>query len=114
MVNSDLQPEAESVYAAVTRWAGHASLRLLTLFTTIGFGGAALVLLVDWRRWPLAGLLLGAGAIGTWGIVEQRAHRPHSRMVNAAEWTLAVVGTLIAMLAALGLFFWAMGPAPIL
>jgi hypothetical protein len=35
-------------------------------------------------------------------------------MVNAAEWTLAVVGTLIAMLAALGLFFWAMGPAPIL
>jgi hypothetical protein len=102
----------ESLYAAVTRWAGHAPRALLTLLGLAGGLGGPAVLLVDWHFWPFSGLALAAGSTGLWGLIDQRATLPHTRRVTAAERLLTAVGLLSAMLGAVGLLFWSLGDAP--
>lgn len=104
----------ESLHAGITRWAGQADRTLLALLGGIGASGALVILLVDWRGWPAAGLLISVGAVGTWGLVEQRAVLPHSRLVRVVEALLAVIGGAAAAVATLGILFWLLGPAPIL
>lgn len=111
---SPTPPRPESLYAAVTRWAAHARPSTLRLLATLGLGGAGGILLLDWTRWPLAGVLLTLSTIGAWGLVEQRAAHPRTVLVAATESALTGLGTVVAALVALGLLFWLMGPAPVL
>ena len=110
----DAATTGESLHAGITRWAGRADATVLALLAILGTGGAAVMLTVDWRRWPLAAMLLSVSAVGTWGLVEQKTARPHSRLVIAAEWLLAGLGGAAAAMGALGILFWLLGPAPIL
>lgn len=106
--------EPESLYSGITRWAAHASTPMLGFLVVAGLPGAAAVLLLDWRRWPFAAILLTAAMVGGWGLVEQRAAHPLSAPVRLAESLLALLGMLLAAGAALGFFFGFLGPAPIL
>jgi hypothetical protein len=102
----------ESIYAAVTRWAAHAPPSTLRLLATLGLLAAAAILVLEWRRWPVAGALLSVSTVGAWGLLEQRATRPHSRAVGLAETLLAGLGIVVAALVGLGTLLWVLGPAP--
>lgn len=104
----------ESLHAGITRWAGHADITVLALLTILGAAGTIVMVTVDWRRWPLAALLLSVSAVGAWGLVEQKTAHPHSRLVVLVEWLLAGIGGMTAAAGALGILFWLLGPAPIL
>ena len=106
--------EPESLYSGITRWAAHASVPMLGFLVAAGLPGAAVILLLDWRRWPFAAILFTGATVGAWGLVEQRAAHPHSVPVRLTESLLAVLGMLLAAGAALGFFFGFLGPAPIL
>lgn len=79
----------------------------------MGAGGAVLVIALDWRRWPVAAVLLGVAAFGAWGLMahRERSHRPGVRLVQDL---VAWGGGLLFVVGLLGLFFWTLGPAPIL
>ncbi|HEY7612197.1 MAG TPA: hypothetical protein VH764_04335 [Gemmatimonadales bacterium] len=107
-------PLDRSLYQGITGWASHASQRLLAGLTATGMVVGAAVVAIDWRRAPLAGLLLIAAAVGAWGLIEQRAVMPHSRLIRAMQGALVLLGAVGAVVAALALLFWVMGPAPVL
>jgi hypothetical protein len=104
----------ESLHAGITRWAGRADVTVLILLTVLGAVGTVVMVTVDWRRWPLAALLVSISAVGAWGLVEQKTAYPHSRLVVLLEWLLASIGGMAAAAGALGILFWLLGPAPIL
>lgn len=108
------QFEPESIDAGITRWASHAALPTLTVLLMLGIIGSPLILLFGWQRWPVAGLLLTAATIAAWGLVEQRARHPHTRLVVLSESLLTGLGVLLAVATALGFLFALLGPAPIL
>lgn len=96
----------------MARWATHARPRALRIMSVLGLGGSIAVLLLDWRRWAFAGLLLTASAVGGWGLVQHRAARPHSRAVVLTEHLLAALACLIGFLGVVGLLLGLLGPAP--
>lgn len=104
----------ESLHAGIIRWACQADRTLLALLAGIGTTGTLVIMLVDWRVWPAAGMLLSVGMVGSWGLVDQQAGSPHSRLVRVVAALLATIGGGAAALAALGILFWLLGPAPIL
>jgi hypothetical protein len=108
------QFEPESIDVGIARWASHAAVRTLTALLMLGVLGSALVLLLGWQRWPVAGLLLTVATIAAWGLVEQRARHPHTRLVALSESLLTGLGGLLAVATALGFLFALLGPAPIL
>jgi hypothetical protein len=112
--SSGAPPAGESLHAGIVRWAGRADVTLLVLLAVLGGAGAMVMLTVDWRRWPLAAVLLSVSTVGAWGLVEQKAALPHSRLVIVTEWMLAGIGGTAAATGALGILFWLLGPAPIL
>lgn len=103
---------SESPVPALARWAALARPGLMLRLAQFGIGAAALVLVLDWRRWPAAAGLLAAGLLGVWGVVEQNAPEPHPTPVTVAERVLVVLGVVVAAAAGFGLFFWILGPAP--
>lgn len=107
-------PFHPSVYDSITGWAAHARVRWLVALTLAGVAVGAALVLTDWRRAPLAGLVLVASAVGAWGLLEQRTATPHSRVVRAAQTLLVLLGTLGAVIGGFALLFWVMGPAPVL
>ena len=109
--NDPLHP---SVYDGITGWAAHARVRWLVVLTVAGMAVGTALVVTDWRRAPLAGLVLVASAVGGWGLVEQRAAVPHSRRVRLAQALLVVLGTLGAVVGGFAVLFWVMGPAPVL
>lgn len=113
MIHSELDRN-ESLYQGVTTWAATANPRTLGFILASSLIGGAALLVLDWHRWPLAGLLVTAGSIGGWGLIEQRAARPLSPVAVAVKGVLVGLGTIAAVLGGLGLLFWLMGPAPIL
>ncbi len=107
-------PPHHSLYEGLTGWASHARQRVL-----VGLGASSLmigsaVIAVDWRRAPVAGLSLVMATVACWGLLEQRAQIPHSAVIRMAQGLLVALGALGAIVAGLGLLFWAMGPAPVL
>ena len=107
-------PSRPSVYDGITGWASHARQRSLVSLTIAGIVIGMTVVLLDWRRGPLAGLVLVASAIGVWGLLEQRAAVPHSRWIQVAQGLLVLLGTVGAIVGGLAVLFWIMGPAPVL
>lgn len=105
-------PRSESPVVALARWAARARPSLMLRLAQVGIGAAALVLVLDWRRWPAAAGLLAAGLLGVWGVVEHHAPEPHTKPVTAAEQALVLLGVVLAAAAGFGLFFWILGPAP--
>lgn len=112
MDQRDRAREPESIYTAVTRWAGHAPPPVLRILTVAGLLGAGSVVLLDWRWWPLAGSALAVSAIGLWGLVDQRAPRPLTRGVTIAEQLLTIFGLVVGGVAAIGVLLLALGDAP--
>jgi hypothetical protein len=107
-------PSHPSVYDAVTGWAAHARVRWLVAITIAGIAVGVTLVAIDWRRGPLAGLMLMASAIGAWGLVEQRATVPHSKRVRLAQAMLVLLGMIGAVVGGFTVLFWVMGPAPVL
>jgi hypothetical protein len=107
-------PSHPSVYDAITGWASRARQRLLLGLTISGIGVAAALIATDWRRAPIAGLVLVVSAIGGWGLLEQRTRIPHSREIRAAQAVLVLLGMLGAVVGGFAVLFWIMGPAPVL
>jgi hypothetical protein len=107
-------PFHPSVYDGITGWAAHTRVRWLVALTIAGIGVGTALVVTDWRRAPLAGLLLVASAIGAWGLLEQRTATPHSRGVRVAQSLLVLLGTLGAIVGGFTVLFWVMGPAPVL
>lgn len=107
-------PVRHSLYEGLTQWASHARQRMLAALaaTSLLIGSAVVVL--DRRRAPVAGLMLIMATVACWGLLEQRAHVPHTTVVRVAQGLLVLLGTLGAVVAGLGLLFWVMGPAPVL
>ena len=117
MIRSAPEPEAarnESLYQGITTWAAHADRPLLATMLILGLAGAPAVVLLDWRIWPAAALLITVSTVAAWGLIEQQVSSRRSFAVSAAQWLLVAVGTITAVLASFGLLFWLMGPAPIL
>ena len=107
-------PRHPSLYDGLTGWAVRARPRVLAgISVGAGLAWAALVLL-DWRHGPIGGVLLSASAVAIWGLLEQRAATPHSRMIALAELLLVVLGTATAVVSLFAALFWVMGPAPVL
>ncbi len=104
--------EPESIDVALARWVIHAHPRALLLMSVLGLGGSIAVLLLDWRKWAFAGLLLTASAVGGWGLVQHRAARPHSRAVVITEHLLAALACLIGFFGVVGLLLGLLGQAP--
>jgi len=113
MVNSETH-RPESLYSEITSWASHARPWGLVLLALLALAGSVGVVLVDWHRWPLAALLLSASTVGAWGLLDQKTVQPHSRAIRALEWLLVGLGIFAALMGGLGVFFWLLGPAPIL
>jgi hypothetical protein len=107
-------PFHPSVYDAITGWAAHAGQRLLAALTIVGLMAGSGLVATDWRRAPLAGLVLVASAVGGWGLLEQRARVPHSAGIRMAQGLLVLLGTLGAVIGGFAVLFWVMGPAPVL
>ncbi|HEY8259464.1 MAG TPA: hypothetical protein VIG08_17530 [Gemmatimonadales bacterium] len=107
-------PQHPSLYDGLTGWASHAHQRLLIGLVAAGIVAAGVILVIDWRRVPISGLLLTVSAVAGWGLLEQRAATPHSALVAATQTILVVLGTIAAVIAGFGLLFWVMGPAPVL
>jgi hypothetical protein len=104
----------ESIYTGVTRWAARAPQRLLTVMLLSGVAGVVGVMVIDFERWILAMPMLTLATIGGWGILDgRRQHRP-SLATTLLAGILTFVGIASAVVAALGLMLWIMGPAPIL
>jgi len=103
---------SQSPVRAVAGWALRARPVVLLRLAQAGLGGAALVLVLDWRRWPVAAALLAAGLVGAWGVVERAADVPHSGPITLLEGLLVGLGVVLAAAAGFGLFFWILGPAP--
>jgi hypothetical protein len=116
MIQSARHPDLEnqSLYGGITAWASHARHAVLAALAVTGLIGAGAVLLIDWHRLPLALFLTTGTTIGVWGLVEQRAHVPHSTAITLSQRVLVVAGTIAAALGGFGLLFWVMGPAPVL
>ena len=104
----------ESLYEIITSWASGATPRLLT--GAIASSGAliAALLLMNRNTWPLAALLVTVVAICAWGLLEQFAPEPTDPAVSATRWFFVGLGSVAALVAALGILFRVMGPAPIL
>lgn len=107
-------PQHPSLYDGLTGWASRAPQRLLGGLVAAGIVAAGVILAVDWRRFPVSGLLLTVSAVAAWGLLEQRATAPHSALVATTQTILVVLGTVTAVVAGFGLLFWVMGPAPVL
>ena len=107
-------PQHASIYEGITGWASHARQRLLAGIAFAGIVGGAALLLIDWRHVPFAGLLLTGGAVGAWGLIEQRALVPHSMPITIAQGLLVALGIIAAIVGGFGVLFWVMGPAPVL
>jgi hypothetical protein len=78
----------ESLYDGITEWASHAPRKVLSGLTAAGIVIGTAVIATDWRQAPVAGLLLVAAAIGGWGLIEQRASTPHSRLIRVTRGVL--------------------------
>jgi len=107
-------PVGESLHTGITSWAAHAPRRLLAVITLVGAVSAPIVLRIATAGWPAAGFLVSLASIGAWGLLEQRGPIPHARWLVAAQWLLMTIGALATVVSGLGLFFWMLGPAPIL
>ena len=107
-------PRHPSVYDGITGWASHAQQRMLIALTLAGVVAWAVLLMVDWRHGPAAGLLLTVSAVSGWGLLEQRAATPHSGFIRVAQVLLVVLGTITAAVGGFALLYWVMGPAPVL
>ena len=107
-------PSHPSLYDGLTGWAARTRPRALAAISLCaGLDWAALVLL-DWRHGPIGGVLLTASAVAIWGLLEQRAATPHTRVIALAETLLVVLGTAAAVVSLFAALFWVMGPAPVL
>jgi hypothetical protein len=62
----------------------------------------------------LAALFVMTAAIALWGLMEQLLPPPRRAVVDLAQWLLVGIGGVAAILSALGILFWILGPAPVL
>ena len=104
----------QSLYDVITGWASHAQQRLLAALAAAGLVAGIALVVSDWRRVPIAGLLLIASAVGAWGLLEQRTATPHSVLIRVLQGLLVLLGTIAAIMGGFALLFWVMGPAPVL
>jgi hypothetical protein len=107
-------PRHPSLYDGLTGWASHAQQRLLLGIAVVGILEWTGLVLLDWRHGPAAGFLLTLSAVAGWGLVEQRAARPHAALTTVAQVLLMILGTIAAVVGGFAWLFWVMGPAPVL
>jgi formate hydrogenlyase subunit 3/multisubunit Na+/H+ antiporter MnhD subunit len=105
-------PMHSSLYDGITNWATHAQQWLLASVATLGIGVLGVVAAIDWRFVPVAGCLVTATTVAGWGLLEQRAAKPHSAWTRAVQTSLVIVGSIGAILSGCAFLFWVMGPAP--
>lgn len=108
--DSPLHPEGgESLYQFLTEWASHALPRRLALLAMGGIGTATIVMLLGASWWPLAALLAISGMVGAWGLVHHRWEAHHSALLRGVEWFLVALGSLLLLLAGLGVMVLLLG-----
>lgn len=107
-------PRHPSVYDAITGWASHARARILAAVAIGGMADWGALFAADWRLTPAAGILLTLSAVSGWGLLEQHAATPHSRLITTAQILLFLAGTVAAVVSGFAVLFWVMGPAPVL
>lgn len=108
----ELPAQHESLYAAVTGWAGHAARPVLAGMAAGGVAIAAtlaIIALEGW--WHVALIAVAVAMIGAWGLLEHRREAHPSRALTALERAAAVLGIVAAILGAIGLLFWVLGPS---
>jgi len=102
--------QPQSIYRAVMEWAQHTSTRDLRRLLAGTLAGAALVLALDLDFWPFAALCGSGSSIGLWGLAAHRTSQPPSRLLPWLQWALVGLGTLLALVGGLALFFGVLGP----
>jgi len=103
----------ETPYAAIARSAAHAPRRRLLLL----LAAAVAVLAVAANAaalWPMAALAIGsaaaaAEAVALWGFVAQAEERHHARAFILLERLFAVLGTILACVAAIATLLLLLG-----
>lgn len=96
----------ESLHAAVTGWAASAPIRRLEQLLIVTLGLAAALLLIRLAFWPAAA---GSGTVATvaaWGLLDHRKQHHPGRGLHWAERICVTVGTLLAIITAIGVMFW--------
>lgn len=105
-----LRPEGgESLYDFLTTWAAHAVPRRLAIIAIAALGTATLVLLGDRAWWPLAAFALVPAMVAIWGLVHHRWEAHHSQLLKGIEWLLVGLGSLLLLLAGVGLMVVVLG-----
>ena len=101
----------ESLYAILGRCAVTTPPIYLGVVAVLSLGSAYLLRQVTW---PLVGLCITTACVSIWGLLEQLLPPPRFRAIAMVEWSLVIIGTLVAVASSLGILFWFLGPAPVL
>jgi hypothetical protein len=115
MVLTDVPPhvaEDQTLYALITRNVTRVHPWVLATMTVVGGAGGAALLIVRWHWWASSFVLLTSASIAAWGLIEQHAAQPHTRVIRVAEWLLSAAGLLLGFASLFGVMFQIMGPPP--
>lgn len=100
----------DSLYSVIMDRASHASTRRLALLLVATLLGAGVVIAAARAFWPIAALSGTGSAIALWGLLAHESTRHPTRVLSLLQQLLVVVGTLLAVVAALAIFLWILGP----
>lgn len=103
-------PQPQSPYPLVKDWARHASLRVLLLLLYSSLLLATGIMSLALTLWPFAALLGTAAAVALWGLAAHRSEAHPSRLLQWLQAAAIAIGTLLAILGGMALFFGLLGP----